>query len=344
MDKDLMLSLYRDMVRIRRFEEEAARSYSRGKMGGFLHLYIGQEAVAVGAMSAIEPTDYIVATYREHGHYLARVGDMKAAMAELFGKATGCAKGRGGSMHYFDVDKRFMGGHAIVGGHVPIAAGIAFASKYRGEQDVTLCFFGEGTANMGAFHEGMSLAALWKLPVVFICENNLYSMGTPLYRTLAVEDVAVRAKGYPMQQEIVNGDDVLEVREVVRRAAKRAREESLPILVEAKTYRFRGHSMSDPAKYRTKEEVNEWKQRDPIFLLEQRIDDLGIANKAQLKAIDDEAKQEVAEAVTFAEESPQPDPSELYDNVYYEAPQDDTVHDDRDDKVVPLSSRSRHAG
>ena len=344
MDKDLMLSLYRDMVRIRRFEEEAARSYSRGKMGGFLHLYIGQEAVAVGAMSAIEPTDYIVATYREHGHYLARVGDMKAAMAELFGKATGCAKGRGGSMHYFDVDKRFMGGHAIVGGHVPIAAGIAFASKYRGEQDVTLCFFGEGTANMGAFHEGMSLAALWKLPVVFICENNLYSMGTPLYRTLAVEDVAVRAKGYPMQQEIVNGDDVLEVREVVRRAAKRAREESLPILVEAKTYRFRGHSMSDPAKYRTKEEVNEWKQRDPIFLLEQRIYDLGIANKAQLKAIDDEAKQEVAEAVTFAEESPQPDPSELYDNVYYEAPQDDTVHDDRDDKVVPLSSRSRHAG
>ncbi len=344
MDKDLMLSLYRDMVRIRRFEEEAARSYSRGKMGGFLHLYIGQEAVAVGAMSAIEPTDYIVATYREHGHYLARVGDMKAAMAELFGKATGCAKGRGGSMHYFDVDKRFMGGHAIVGGHVPIAAGIAFASKYRGEQDVTLCFFGEGTANMGAFHEGMSLAALWKLPVIFICENNLYSMGTPLYRTLAVEDVAVRAKGYPMQQEIVNGDDVLEVREVVRRAAKRAREESLPILVEAKTYRFRGHSMSDPAKYRTKEEVNEWKQRDPIFLLEQRIDDLGIANKAQLKAIDDEAKQEVAEAVTFAEESPQPDPSELYDNVYYEAPQDDTVHDDRDDKVVPLSSRSRHAG
>jgi pyruvate dehydrogenase E1 component alpha subunit len=341
MDKDLMLSLYRDMVRIRRFEEEAARSYSRGKMGGFLHLYIGQEAVAVGAMSAIEPTDYIVATYRDHGHYLARVGDMKAAMAELFGKATGCVKGRGGSMHYFDVEKRFMGGHAIVGSHVPIAAGIAFASKYRGEQDVTLCFFGEGTANMGAFHEGMALAALWKLPVVFICENNLYSMGTPLYRTQAVEDVAVRAKGYPMQQEIVNGDDVLEVREVVRRAAKRAREESLPILVEAKTYRFRGHSMSDPAKYRTKEEVNEWKQRDPIFLLEQRIFDLGIANKAQLKVIDDEAKQEVADAVTFAEESPQPDPSELYDNVYYEAPQDDTL---RDDKIVPLSIRSRHAG
>lgn len=331
MDKDLMLSLYRDMVRIRRFEEEAARSYSRGKMGGFLHLYIGQEAVAVGAMSAVEPTDYIVATYRDHGHYLARVGDMKAAMAELFGKATGCAKGRGGSMHYFDVNKRFMGGHAIVGGHVPIAAGIAFASKYRGEQDVTLCFFGEGTANMGAFHEGMALSALWKLPAVFICENNLYSMGTPLYRTLAVEDVAVRAKGYPMEQEIVNGDDVLEVRDTVRRAVKRAREKSLPILVEAKTYRFRGHSMSDPAKYRTKQEVEEWKQRDPIFLLEQRIYDLGMGNEAQLKAIDDEAKQEVADAVVFAEESPLPDPSELYDNVYYEPP--------HEEKVIALPNR-----
>ena len=193
-------------------------------------------------------------------------------------------------MHYFDVAKRFMGGHAIVGGHVPIAAGIAFASKYRGEHDVTLCFFGEGTANMGAFHEGMALAPLWKLPVVFICENNLYSMGTPLYRTLAVEDVAVRAKGYPMQQEIANGDDVLEIRDTVRRAVQRARTESLPILVEAKTYRFRGHSMSDPAKYRTKQEVDEWKKRDPIFLLEQRIFDLGMATEEQLKAIDAEGQ------------------------------------------------------
>ena len=165
MDRDLLFSLYRDMIRIRRFEEEAARCYTRGKIGGFLHLYNGEEAVAVGSISAIEPTDYILATYREHAHYLARVGDMNAAMAELYGKATGCAKGRGGSMHFFDASKRFMGGHAIVGGHIPIAAGIAFAAKYRGEPDVTLCFFGEGTANMGAFHEGMSLAALWKLPL-----------------------------------------------------------------------------------------------------------------------------------------------------------------------------------
>jgi pyruvate dehydrogenase E1 component alpha subunit len=336
MNKDLMLSLYRDMIRIRRFEEEAARSYTRGKIGGFLHLYIGQEAVAVGAISAVEPTDYIVATYRDHGHYLARVGDMKAAMAELFGKATGCAKGKGGSMHYFDVKKRFMGGHAIVGGHVPIAAGIAFASKYRGEPDVTLCFFGDGTVNMGAFHEGLALASLWKLPVVFICENNLYSMGTPLYRTLAVEDVAVRAKGHPMEQEIVNGDDVLEVRDVIRRAAKRARSESLPILVEAKTYRFRGHSMSDPAKYRTKDEVEEWMKRDPIRILAERIYDLGIASEAQLKAIDDEAKREVAEAVKFADESPAPEPDTLYEDVYCEIPQEE-------EKVVPLSRRA-HAG
>jgi len=336
MNKELMISLYRDMIRIRRFEEEAARQYTRGKMGGFLHLYNGQEAVAVGAISAVEPTDYILATYREHAHYLARVGDMNAAMAELFGKATGCAKGRGGSMHFFDVSKRFMGGHAIVGSHVPIAAGIAFASKYRGEPDVTLCFFGDGTANMGAFHEGLALASLWKLPVIFICENNLYSMGTPLYRTLAVEDIAVRAKGYPMAQEIVNGDDVLEVREVVRRAAKRARAESLPILVEAKTYRFRGHSMSDPAKYRTKEEVEEWMKRDPIRLLAQRIYELGAGNEAQLKAIDEEAKQDVTAAVKFADESPLPDPATLFDDIYSEPTQTEEF-----EKVVPLPRRAR---
>jgi len=336
MDKNLMLSLYRDMIRIRRFEEEAARQYTRGKIGGFLHLYNGEEAVAVGAISAVEPTDYILATYREHAHYLARVGDMNAAMAELFGKATGCAKGRGGSMHFFDVSKRFMGGHAIIGGHVPIASGIAFASKYRGEPDVTLCFFGEGTANMGAFHEGMSLSALWKLPVVFICENNMYSMGTPLYRTLAVEDVAVRAKGYPMAQEIVNGDDVLEVRETVRRAAKRARTESLPILVEAKTYRFRGHSMSDPAKYRTKEEVEEWMKRDPIRLLANRIYNLGIATEAQLLAIDEEAKQEVVEAVKFADASPAPDPATLFDDIYTEP-----KIAQEEEKIVPLPRRAR---
>src|SRR5499426_3337882 len=316
MDRDLMLSLYRDMIRIRRFEEEAARSYTRGKMGGFLHLYIGEEAVAVGAISAVEPTDYILATYREHAHYLVRVGDMKAAMAELFGKATGCAKGRGGSMHFFDVKKRFMGGHAIVGGHVPIAAGIAFASKYRGEPDVTLCFFGDGTANQGAFHEGLALASLWKLPVVFICENNMYAMGTPLYRTLSVEDVAVRARGYPMESDIVNGDDVLEMREATRHAIDRARKKSLPFFLEAKTYRFRGHSMADPAKYRTKEEVQKWMERDPIHILGRRMRTLGIATDESLKQLDDEAKAVVKDAVEFAEASPEPAAETVCNHVY----------------------------
>src|SRR5689334_16540297 len=316
MDATLLLDLYRQMCLCRRFEEAAAKAYSQGKISGFLHLYIGQEAVAIGAISAAEPTDYIVATYREHAHYLVRTGDPRAAMAELYGKATGCSGGRGGSMHLFDAGKRMLGGWAIVGGHVPIAAGVAFASKYRSEPDVTLCFFGDGTANMGAFHEGLALAGLWKLPVVFICENNQYAMGTPLYRTLAVEDVAVRARGYPMESEIVNGDDVLEMREAVRRAVNRARKESLPFFIEAKTYRFRGHSVADPAKYRTKEEVQRWMERDPIRLLGDRIQTLGIANEEQLRALDDEAKAQVQDAVTFAEQSAPPAPETVDEYVY----------------------------
>jgi pyruvate dehydrogenase E1 component alpha subunit len=316
MDAALLLDLYRRMALCRRFEEAAAKAYSQGKIRGFLHLYVGQEAVAVGALAGAEPTDYVVATYREHAHYLARTGDARGAMAELFGKATGCSGGRGGSMHLFDARRRFLGGWAIVGGHVPIAAGVAFASKYRGEKDVTLCFFGDGTANMGAFHEGLAIAGVWKLPVVFICENNQYAMGTPLYRTLSVEDVAVRARGYPMESEIVNGDDVLEMRDAVRHAASRARKESLPFFIEAKTYRFRGHSVSDPAKYRTKEEVQKWMERDPIVVLAQRIQSLSIANADQLRAIDDEVKAEVKDAVEFAEQSPLPDLATLEDGVY----------------------------
>src|ERR1043166_8806674 len=316
MDATLLLDLYRQMCLCRRFEEAAAKAYSQGKISGFLHLYIGQEAVAVGAISAAEPTDYIVATYREHAHYLARTGDARGAMAELYGKATGCSGGRGGSMHLFDAERRMLGGWAIVGGHVPIAAGVAFATKYRDEHDVTLCFFGDGTANMGAFHEGLALAGLWKLPVVFICENNQYAMGTPLYRTLSVEDVAVRARGYPMAFEIVNGDDVLEMREIVRRAVDRARKESPPSSVEAKTYRFRGHSVADPAKYRTKEEVRKWMERDPIGLFAARIRPLGIATDEQLKELDDDAKTRVQDAVRFAEESPMPAPDTVEEYVY----------------------------
>jgi pyruvate dehydrogenase E1 component alpha subunit len=316
MDATLLLGLYRQMTLCRRFEEAAARAYAQGKIKGFLHLYIGQEAVAVGALSAAEPTDYVVATYREHAHYLARTGDARAAMAELYGKATGCSGGRGGSMHLFDVQRRFLGGWGIVGGHVPIAAGVAFASRYRDEPDVTLCFFGDGTANQGAFHEGLALAAVWKLPVVFICENNKYAMGTPLYRTLSVEDVAVRARGYPIDAEIVNGDDVLEMREAVRHACARARKDHLPFFLEAKTYRFRGHSMSDPAKYRTKDELQTWMDRDPILTLGKRIQGLGIASEEQLAAIDDEVKAEVKDAVEFAEQSPAPAPETVAEHVY----------------------------
>ena len=316
MDAELLLHLYRQMAVIRRFEEAAAKAYTQEKIRGFLHLYIGQEAVAVGALSAAAPTDYVVATYREHAHYLARTGDTRGAMAELFGRATGCAGGRGGSMHFYAAAERFLGGWAIVGGHVPIAAGVAFASKYRSEGDVTLCFFGDGTANMGAFHEGLALAAVWRLPVVFICENNQYAMGTPLYRTLAVEDVSVRARGYPMEFEIVNGDDVLEMREATRHAVDRARKGGVPFFLEAKTYRFRGHSMADPAKYRTKEEVQQWKNRDPIAVLARRIEALGIATPERLKQLDDEAHAEVEDAVAFADSSPEPPPESVTRDVY----------------------------
>jgi pyruvate dehydrogenase E1 component alpha subunit len=316
MDAALLVDLYRQMCLCRRFEEAAAKAYSQGKISGFLHLYIGQEAVAVGAIAAVPETDYIVATYREHAHYLARTGDARGAMAELYGKASGCSGGRGGSMHLFDARQRFLGGWAIVGGHVPIAAGVAFASRYREEPDVTLCFFGDGTANQGAFHEGLALASVWKLPIVFICENNQYAMGTPLYRTLSVEDVAVRAAGYPMASEIVNGDDVLEMREAVRHAANRARQQHVPFFIEAKTYRFRGHSVADPAKYRTKEEVQKWMERDPIHILADRTKKLGIANDEQLQALDDEAKEVVRDAVAFAEESPLPAPETVEDYVH----------------------------
>ena len=315
MDASLLLDLYRQMALCRRFEEAAGRAYQQGKIRGFLHLYVGQEAVAVGAISGAAPTDYIVSTYREHAHYLARTGDARGAMAELFGKAGGVVGGRGGSMHLFDASKRFLGGWAIVGGHIPIAAGVAFASKYRDEPDVTLCFFGDGTANMGAFHEGLALAGLWKLPVVFICENNMYAMGTPLYRTLSVEDVSVRAKGYPIEADIVNGDDVLEMREATQKAVERARKTKMPFFLEAKTYRFRGHSMSDPAKYRTREEVDQWMQRDPIAILAARIETLGVATPEQLATIDGEAKAAIQDAVEFAESSPLPDPNTVLDHV-----------------------------
>src|ERR1043165_3037208 len=273
--------LYRQMLAIRRMEEASAKAYSQGKIGGFLHLIIGQESVCVGAIAALEQKDYVVATYREHGHAYAKGVTSRAIMAELYGKKTGCVRGLGGSMHIFDKATNFLGGYGIVGGHVPIAAGAAFAAKYRGDGAVAVCFFGEGASTIGGFAEGLALAALWKLPVVLICENNQYSMGTPLYRSLAVEDVSLRALAHGMARDRFDGDDVIKVKRRIAEAVDRARTPGEPTLVEVVTYRFRGHSMSDPGLYRTKDEVEEWRRRDPLGRCRQRLLDVGYAEDQQ---------------------------------------------------------------
>src|SRR5882672_4458724 len=292
------------MLAIRRMEEALAKAYALRKFGGFLHLYICQEAVAVGALATLRADDYVIATYREHAHAYAKGMPAREILAELFGKATGCSKGLGGSMHLFDAARNFLGGYGIVGGHVPIAAGTAFASKYRGDGRVTLCFFGDGSVSQGAFHEGISLAALWRLPVVFICENNLYSMGTPLYRSLSVADVSQKALGYGIARDRFDGEDVLRVRDRVAEAVRRARNESLPTLIEIITYRFRGHSMSDAGLYRTKDEVEEWKKRDPIGFGRALLENAGVDEK-DIVAIEDKVRLEIEDAVKFAEESPE---------------------------------------
>ncbi len=315
---DHLAELYRQMLLIRRLEEEAARGYAQGKIGGFLHLYIGQEAVGVGSIAALKPDDYVITTYRDHGIAIAKGMNSKALMAELYGKATGCSKGLGGSMHMFDAANRMLGGYGIVGGHIPLAAGVAFASKYRGDGTVTLCYFGEGAVSIAGFHEGVSLAALWKLPIVFICENNEYSMGTPLSRTMSVEDVSMKALGYGIDRDRFFADDVLTVEQRIGEAVARAREHSLPTLVEVRTYRFRGHSMSDPAKYRTKEELDERKQKDPVLRARDQLLRDGFG-EPRLKALEDEIEVEVAAAVKFAEESPEPEAS-LLESTTYDGP------------------------
>jgi len=303
--------LYRQMLAIRRMEEASAKAYSQGKIGGFLHLIIGQEAVCVGAIAALEKKDYVVATYREHGHAYAKGVAARPIMAELYGKKTGVVKGLGGSMHIFDKATNFLGGYGIVGGHVPIAAGAAFASKYRNDGRVTLCFFGEGASTIGGFAEGLALAALWKLPVVLICENNQYSMGTPVYRSLAVEDVSLRAVGHGMARDRFDGDDVVKVKRRIAEAVERARTTGEPTLVEVVTYRFRGHSMSDPGLYRTKDEVEEWKRRDPLNRCRQRLIDIGFA-KTDLDTLESDVKTEIEDAVRFAEESAPADEYKKY--------------------------------
>lgn len=300
--QDDLIRQYRMMMVIRRFEEEAARNYAKGKIGGFLHLYIGQEAIAVAAAEVLEDDDYIFQTYRDHGIALARGMSPNAAMAELFGKDTGCSRGLGGSMHFFDVERGFLGGWAIVGGHLALAAGAAFKAKYLGEKRVTICFFGEGSTNIGGFHEAMSLAGLWKLPVVFVCENNQYAMGTPLERTSPLKDLSIKAQGYGMVGDRLDGHDVQVVQERLRTAITRARNGEGPTFVEIATYRFRGHSMSDPAKYRTRTELEQRKQQDPIVVVRDRLRELGV-EESVLDDIDLEVDEEIDAAVRFADES-----------------------------------------
>ncbi len=314
---ELHFTMLRHMLLIRRFEEKAAEAYALGKIGGFCHLYIGQEAVAVGSLSALREDDYAICSYREHGQALVRGIPPRAVMAELFGKATGCSKGKGGSMHLFDAKRRFMGGHGIVGGHIPLAAGIAFANKYQGGDQVCICYFGEAAVNIGAFHETLNMASVWKLPVIFLCENNRYGMGTAFERVAAVTDVVEHAKSYDMAAEAVDGMNVLTVYDATRRAVERARKGGDPTLLEVRTYRYMGHSMSDPLHgvYRTKDEVEEQKKKDPITQLAEKLKDEKVLDQAKLDAMDAEIHAEVDAAVKFADESPDPDPAELYHDV-----------------------------
>jgi pyruvate dehydrogenase E1 component alpha subunit len=313
----------RQMLLIRRFEEKAGEAYSLGKIGGFCHLYIGQEAVAVGSLAALGPDDYITCSYREHGHALARGISPRTVMAELFGKAAGSSKGKGGSMHLFDASLGFLGGHGIVGGHIPLATGMAFAAKYRDTEQVAVCYFGEAAVNNGAFHEALNMAALWKLPVIYLCENNRYGMGTALERASAIYDISERASSYDMANEVVDGQDVLIMHAAMERAVQRARADKVPTLLEVRTYRFMGHSMSDPihGHYRTKEEVEDQRKRDPIAVWSQRLIAEGLTDEATVKALDKEIVQEVEDAYRFAEEAPDPEAEELYRDVYAEEEQ-----------------------
>ena len=315
-DNDTLIELYRQMILIRRFEEKAAEAYSIGKIGGFCHLYIGQEAVAVGAISAIRQDDYVLTSYREHGQAIAKGMSANAIMAELFGKSTGCSRGKGGSMHLFDKNVNFLGGHAIVGGQIPLATGVAFATKYKGTDQVTLCFFGEAAVNQGAFHESLNMAQLWKLPCIYICENNQYGMGTAVKRAMSFHEIAEKACAYELTSEFVDGMDVLAVRRATARAVERARKDYLPTLLEVRTYRFMGHSMSDPGNYRTRAEIEKYQERDPIKLFSSNLIEEQIIDQAGLDEIDKKVREEVEASVRFADESPPPAAEDLYTDIY----------------------------
>jgi len=321
MDREDLFTLYRRMLLIRRFEERSAEMYALAKIAGFLHLYIGEEAIAVGAIAAIRADDYVISAYRDHGHCLAKGSDPSQVMAELFGKATGLCKGKGGSMHLVDAKRNFMGGYAIVGGHLPLATGLAFAVKYQKRDQLVLCFFGEGAVPSGQAHEAFNLAALWKLPVIFVCENNRYAMGTPITRGIALySDLAGKVRAHGIQAETVDGMDVLAVRTLMKTVVRKVRAEPQPYFVEATTYRFMGHSMADPAHghYRTKEEVEEERGRDPLVLLRQTIMSQGLGTEADFKRLEREMSEIVAAAVKFADESPFPARTALEKDVYSE--------------------------
>jgi pyruvate dehydrogenase E1 component alpha subunit len=304
------------MALIRRFEEEAGRQYQRAKAGGFLHLAIGEEATIVGTASVMRDDDYLIGTYRTHGHAIARGTDPKGVMAELFGRVDGTSGGRGGSMHIFDREHRFMGGYGIVGGNLPIAAGLALASQYRGEDTVTVCMFGDGASNAGNFGETMNLAALWKLPVFFLVENNLYGMGTSVERHSAQTDLSKKAEGYGIPGERIDGMDVIAVREGVAEGIRLAREESRPTILEAFTYRYRGHSAADPEVYRRREEVEEWQEKDPIETFARRCVEAGVLGEREVQEVRDKAEHAVKEAVEFADASQEPALDTLYESLY----------------------------
>lgn len=318
MEKQEYLDLYYQMVLIRLVEEQAAQLYQQGKIGGFLHLYIGQEAVSTGLISARQPRDRVITAYRDHGVAINCGISAAEVMAELLGKATGCSGGKGGSMHLADVTKNFWGGHAIVGAHLPIAAGMALGDRYAGNDNVTICMFGDGATNIGYFHEALNLSKLWNLRVLWVCENNLYGMGTAVERASAVSEIRQKAGAYGMPSSRVDGMDLLAVRQQAQEAIDWVRREGSPYFLEVITYRFRGHSMGDPERYRRAEEVRKWQENDPIGIYARRLIAEGLATQEELDQLDARVEAEVAEAVRFAESSPEPAPEALFEHVYAE--------------------------
>lgn len=315
-NKETYLEWYKLMLLMRKFEEKAGQLYGQQKIRGFCHLYIGQEAVVAGAMSVLRPEDSIITAYRDHAHAIAKGVSPNAAMAELFGKKTGCSKGKGGSMHFFSKEHKFMGGHGIVGGQIPLGAGIAFAEKYNGTDNVCVCYMGDGAVRQGAFNEALNMAMLWKLPVIFVCENNGYAMGTSVARTTNMIDIYKMGQAFDMPSAPVDGMDVVAVHNAMDEAVQRARSGEGPTFLEIRTYRYKGHSMSDPAKYRTKEELEEYKGRDPLITTKAVIASKKYANDDWFAGVEADVKKTIDECVKFAEESPYPDPAELYSDVY----------------------------